>query len=1095
MQGGGPEETIFTLNADVSPLIEQLVLIPEALATTDAAIATFADTLAGVGVSAAGLDAFATSVTTSTQSLAGLTVTTQTELDLIAQMGRAFSEGTASLNEFVGAGIPVEQVLAEITRMFALTAMSEKELVAAGVNMDAITAVLDNVAGGMTLLAAATKATADGFTVMEAGALNAAGAMGTGLGAQLLPMKEELAKVDAELLAMDNAVVGMDGSLAGADGTLAGFNAALLSAATDAEFARASVAAFATEGPDLVDSAIGMVEGLAGVINQFFLLVMVIQMAATALGNFITEGANAEHTFNIIQTSSGATAEQMSIWKDSLANLGQQFGFTLDQMAQGMLLVTRSGFQGADAITVLTRATMLANATGSDLTSATDLLTLSMDSYGASASQATAFSNDLYTAWKNSRMTLQEFTSALGPTIGDAKALGISFADLVNAEAVYSKSTGDSAIATREFQSFISGLNTFAAQTPVQLATLAGSFDRTKFAAMDFTQKLADLGKFADGNVATFTKLIGGVGDAKTVMDNLNISTDQLAKNAAAVGVSFSPAVFNSDNAAQKLLYLLTIVDFSASKFAALTDGTKATNAALSTIGPSLDAAGQKAFNMSSQFNMAQFKSEDLSQKLHQLADFLGGTGSAAFLKAIGGANNLQIALFLMGLEADKTHQPKVDTTAATQHVSALKQHLIDLNGTTVNPKVDTTNIDKLKTATDTTASDVKTQVAAVQSAWSTLADKFVTTFGPTITTVLGTITTGIDLMANHMGQTLLMIVDIIKGDFAGAQKQYNDIISQMKTDTQQTFQQGIPGAVAAGAPAIQTAVNTYLKAQFDKTQTQSNQIKTQIAQTYQTDIPNAITAGDGPAQRAVNQVTLSQVKAWKDLSNQLTGHSTVPDMMTAIATAILGGMPAATTAATTVTTAIQGVFATEATAAFQSGLTLSNQFAAGITAGQGAAVAAASGVAAAVAAQLAHHSPPKEGPLKDDDKWGGRMVDSFAVGMTAELGKLQAASLQMAKAAGGGINPGGGLSSSSGMGGNSTNVLLGQILSSLRQGSQQATIGHPSVQGQGYINQNFGSLNFNGVQNMTQLYTQFNRLAGLAYEEGLRGNSAGLGF
>ena len=957
-------------------------------------------------------------VTTATQAQTASIIGTVTELDILT---KAFSGATLSISALIDEGYRLDAIHT------ALAVLSK--------DADAVAAAMALMSAQTDTFATSSRTSAEAMSLLDTEAKAAAEAMKV--------LWFEIDNGVRAAMAMSNALVGMDTQFAEAEGVVTGFDAALASVGIESNVAAAGLASAGTAAGSASIDIIDLADGVAGLINQYFLLVMVLQMAAQWLGQFIALGADSEHTLNIIQAATGATDAQMQSWKASISSLGEQFGFTLNTMATGLELVVRSSFQGADAITVLTRATMLAKATGSDLTSATNLLTLSLNSYGAGANQAEAYSIALYTAWKHSRLTLQEFAGALGPTIGDAKALGISFQDLVNAEALYSKSTGDSAIATREFQQFISGLNTFADQTPAQFAKMAGAFDTTKYAAMDFTAKLADLAKFSDGDVGQFTKLIGGLGNARTAIDNLNISDKQLETNAANLGVVFDPMIYDSQNAAGKLLYLMTIVGDSGPKFAKLTDGTKATNTALADIGIALDKAGQKAFDMSSKFDLAKFNSEDLAQKLHQMADFLGGPTSDAFIKAIGGVNNLQIALQIMNSEADKTKTkpitPKVNPEPAIANLKKIEQHTTAIGNMhpIIEPKVNTKPIDDLDKATHKTANDTKTDTAKMQSAWSTLANDVQNTFAPEIDAAINGITAVLNALSAHSIQNFAL-------NFIA---QWEVMKSQIGTKISQI--EGMILGFIGWMGGMWTIANN-----------------------------------------AINTFVDNVIRIFIFLMDALIGQSIIPDMINRIVQAfITAGTSWASAIRQGITQAIQAVQNLVPTA-IAAGLAIAQGIATGILNGIGAAVAAATQLASRVAAVLAHKSPPKEGPLSDDDKWGGRLVDSFAGGMMENMSHLQAASLQMAKAAGGGLAMDGGMSGS-GLGNN--NRIIDELRNIRSAISQQATIGHPTIQGMGQVNQSFGSINFNGpIHSPQQLYALFNRLAGLSFEDASRGATSG---
>lgn len=73
--------------------------------------------------------------------------------------------------------------------------------------------------------------------------------------------------------------------------------------------------------------------------------------------------------------------------------------------------------------------------------------------------------------------------------------------------------------------------------------------------------------------------------------------------------------------------------------------------------------------------------------------------------------------------------------------------------------------------------------------------------------------------------------------------------------------------------------------------------------------------------------------------------------------------------------------------------------FASGLGSSAGSVASAARSIAAEAAAYL-HHSTPDKGPLADDDKWGGELVENFASGMLGALPALSRAAAGVAQAA-----------------------------------------------------------------------------------------------
>lgn len=117
-------------------------------------------------------------------------------------------------------------------------------------------------------------------------------------------------------------------------------------------------------------------------------------------------------------------------------------------------------------------------------------------------------------------------------------------------------------------------------------------------------------------------------------------------------------------------------------------------------------------------------------------------------------------------------------------------------------------------------------------------------------------------------------------------------------------------------------------------------------------------------------------------LWDTLVGHSIVPDMVNAII-AWFEQLPVrAVNAVTSLVNQVKGLFSSLAQDALSWGANLVKMLALGITTSVGFVTNAASNVASAIHNILAHHSPPAEGPLADDDTYMPNMMRMFATGI-----------------------------------------------------------------------------------------------------------------
>jgi phage-related protein len=185
----------------------------------------------------------------------------------------------------------------------------------------------------------------------------------------------------------------------------------------------------------------------------------------------------------------------------------------------------------------------------------------------------------------------------------------------------------------------------------------------------------------------------------------------------------------------------------------------------------------------------------------------------------------------------------------------------------------------------------------------------------------------------------------------------------------------------------------------------------------------------------------------------------------------------------------IPGIISSVEGAAFSAGNAVGDAIGNGLNAAAGWVASAASNLAGIIASVLPH-SPAETGPLSKLDTFMPGMINTLVDGMLSGTSKLQAASVQVARAAGAGFTGGATGSSLAPLSGNAmANALLGQILSTLQaQGRVPALGAAPVSSTLPSITQQIGSVNISGVQNVQTLYNQLNALAGVKYENALRG-------
>ena len=194
-------------------------------------------------------------------------------------------------------------------------------------------------------------------------------------------------------------------------------------------------------------------------------------------------------------------------------------------------------------------------------------------------------------------------------------------------------------------------------------------------------------------------------------------------------------------------------------------------------------------------------------------------------------------------------------------------------------------------------------------------------------------------------------------------------------------------------------------------------------------------------------------------------------------------------------------IFSNLAAQAFSWGSDFMSQMASGVASAGANVVAAAQNIAGKVASLL-HFSVPDEGPLADADKWMPDFGDLLAGGLTDQVNKVgnaasrMAMSVQMAAPSSSDIARYSSPAAPTAATDTASVQVLQAILAELQQ--QRAMGGRMSIghnlpgTALGTVTQSFGGAT--GVTKIHDQYQQLNTLAGIAYENGMRGSVTGLG-
>ena len=136
----------------------------------------------------------------------------------------------------------------------------------------------------------------------------------------------------------------------------------------------------------------------------------------------------------------GESAGNLKVVSDGVLRLSGQVGYTSQELINGMSLVEKAGYRGADGIKVLTVASQLASVEGADLNDTINAVTTSMHDFHVPVDQAADVTSKLNTAVGLSKVPLQDFAGALHSLEPIAAGVGDNLNDVYASLAMLTQS-------------------------------------------------------------------------------------------------------------------------------------------------------------------------------------------------------------------------------------------------------------------------------------------------------------------------------------------------------------------------------------------------------------------------------------------------------------------------------------------------------------------------------------------------------------------------------------------------------------------------------------------------------------------------------
>lgn len=912
-------------------------------------------------------------------------------------------------------------------------------------SIDEVSAALDALMQQISAVAAA----ADDLTALDDALSNVsvvtadATTATDGMSEALASMSQQINDDTAMISALNETIANLEGQI--------GVLTTEESAASDASGVLAG--ALSSVG----EVASGVSEALQGAMGPL----MLISGAAVMMGkSFLDAGRQGQDGIALVKGMAGASQQDIQNLEQSALDLG----VNMKQATDGMYMVASAGYTGSQGILVLDNAIKAAKASNSQLGDVSSATTAILHSYNLTANDSGKVTDELIQTTIQGKQSFSDLASAIGPLAATGHAVGISFAQVVAAEATMTQINPHVKQDSVELQHLMNALAQDVDKTAKTAHGLGISFDETHYKSLDLMGKLEYLRKQTQGNDTAFTKLVGGTSGLAAALDLLSGKGTSYTKNLKAIQDSTGATEKKFEESQQTVSAHLDKMGAAFSVMA-----TKAVEA----LGPKLIPIIDKVSGAIGQFT--DFATHHIDQLMPVLAGLAAVIGTAivgaitAFVISMGPVLPILAGIGLAVAGVVYAFQHWNDIMHQVQNVMQI-------------PAIHET----LKVLQGIGAF----LVSAFTPVWQQLVSVFNTQLKPAwdqLVTAIKPLLPFLQALAVGIGAVLVVALGVAIAVIGGLIKAFANLVAGLAVAFGGVVQI-VSGAMQIVAGIIRFIVDL-ATGNFKKLGGDLGAIWRGIAMMFSgiwNTIAGIFQAAFGAIGGFISGFIDTIVGYFQNLFDILVGHSIIPDMMTAIVGFFTNLPQQALDAIQALPDMLSNFFQGIINTAHSWGADIISNIANGIQSVIGKVQQAASNVANIISSIL-HHSKPEEGPLVDDDQWGAHFVENLAAGIDAQRNRIQTAAMGVAQSmmlaiSAPTVTPPNTIASSSSLA-NQHVLLLSQILTVLTQ--MNAKSGNPAMP---ILMQN--TINAQNTSNPQQIYNMLQSLGGYGYESMLRGST-----
>lgn len=252
--------------------------------------------------------------------------------------------------------------------------------------------------------------------------------------------------------------------------------------------------------------------------NPFTAIAAAIAGAVSAFRTIISTSSEFEFQMDKVAAVTGATNEQMVMFKKEAMRLGAATEYTATQVAQLQLEFSKLGFSVQDVINATDATLDLATATGVDLAEAARVTGASLNAFGLSTIETQGLMDVMAKSFSSSALDMQKFSSGISNAAAAAKVMGVSVEETVSAMSILNNAGIDAGKVGTDLRKIFTEVGkTTNADFRTSLDILAESMEK----AQTKTEKMAVLTEAVGQRSAVAASILI---DQRDVLDQLTTS-------------------------------------------------------------------------------------------------------------------------------------------------------------------------------------------------------------------------------------------------------------------------------------------------------------------------------------------------------------------------------------------------------------------------------------------------------------------------------------------------------------------------------------------------------------------------------------------